>query len=173
MLPLLLAFSYLRSFLRSRHDLGLELLALRQQLAVLKRKHPRPHLGRIDRLFWLALSNLWTRWSDALILVKPDTVLRWHRAGFRIYWRFRIRCGRRRIEVAVLEALKRMIAENPSWGAPRIHGELLKLGYSISERTVSRYLARRTPRPSNSGGQWLTFLNNHREAIAAIDFFTV
>src|SRR5438874_1608908 len=80
--------------------IGLEVLALRQQLAVLKRKHPRPHLGRIDRLFWVALSALWTRWSDALILVKPDTVVRWHRAGLRIYWRFRARLGRRRLDAA-------------------------------------------------------------------------
>src|SRR5712671_6011534 len=107
---------------------GLEVLALRQRLAVLKRKHRRPRLGWIDRLAWVALSIFWTRWSDALIFVKPDSVVRWHRAGFRIYWRSRVRCGRRRIEATVLEALKRMAAENPSWGAPRLHGELLKLG---------------------------------------------
>src|SRR6266480_953730 len=82
MLHFLFLLSYLRSFLRSRHHLGLEVLALRQQLAVLKRKHPRPQLRRADRLFWIALSTLWARWSDALILVKPDTVARWHRAGF-------------------------------------------------------------------------------------------
>jgi putative transposase len=86
---------------------------------------------------------------------------------------FRIRLGRRKLDTAVFEALKHLATENPSWGAPRIHGELLKLGYTISERTVSRYLARRPPRTRDSGQQWLTFLNNHREAIAAIDFFTV
>jgi putative transposase len=173
MLHFLFLSSYLRGILRSRHDLGLEVLALRQQLAVLKRKNPRPHLRPIDRLFWVSLSTLWTRWSDALILVKPDTVFGWHRAGFRFYWRLRIRFGRRKLDSAVLDALRQMAAENPSWGAPRTHGELVKLGYTISERTVSRYLARGTLRPSHSGGQWLTFLNNHREAIAAIDFFTV
>jgi len=92
---------YLRTFLRSRHDLGLEILALRQQLAILKRKHPRPHLRRRDRLFWVALRLRWSRWRDALIIVEPDTVVGWHRAGFRLYWRLRSRVsrlGRRKID---------------------------------------------------------------------------
>jgi transposase InsO family protein len=166
-------FAYLRAFLRTRHDLGLEILALRQQVAVLKRKHPRPRLNNLDRLFWLALRRLWSRWADALVLVKPETVVGWHRAGFRLYWRLRSRGGGRKIDADVFEIVRRMALENPSWGAPRIHGELLKLGFDISERTVSRYLARRLPRAGDAAKNWLAFLSNHREAIAALDFFTV
>ncbi|HEY1206995.1 MAG: integrase core domain-containing protein [Bryobacteraceae bacterium] len=165
--------AYLRAFLRTRHDLGLEILALRQQVAVLKRKHPRPRLSGVDRLFWIALRRIWPRWMEALILVKPETVVGWHRAGFRLYWRLRSRGGGRKIGIDVFEIVRRMARENPSWGAPRIHGELLKLGFDISERTVSRYLTRRLPRPGDAGKNWLAFLRNHREAIAAIDFFTV
>jgi transposase InsO family protein len=156
---------YLLTFLRSRHNLGLEILALRQQLAVLKRRHPRPRLGRSDRLFWVALRSRWRHWSDALLIVKPGTVVGWHRAC-------RGWAGRRSAP-DLYEALQRMAKENPSWGAPRIHGELLKLGFKISERTVSRYLARRTPSSEEARNKWAAFLKNHKEAIAAMDFFTV
>ena len=103
---LLALLKYLLGFIRSRHNLGLEILALRQQLAVFKRWRPRPCLKRCDRLFWVALCSLWDRWIDALIIVKPETVVRWHRAGFRLYWRFRSRVswlGRRKIEPNVFE----------------------------------------------------------------------
>ena len=162
------------AFLRSRHDLGLELAALRQQVGVLKRKNPRPSLDRYDRLFWLALRRFWSRWADVLLIVKPDTVVRWHRAGFRFYWRMlcRHRPGRPKLTLELRELIRQMAAENPIWGAPRIHGELLKLGFDIGERTVSRYLARLTHRGDPSK-HWLTFLKNHREVIAAMDFFTV
>jgi transposase InsO family protein len=170
MLPLL---AYLCAFVRARHDLGLEILALRQQVAVLKRKRPRPRLNSFDRLFWIALSRLWSRWGEALILVKPETVVGWHRAGFRLFWRFRSRGGGRRVEPDAFEIVRRMARENPTWGAPRIHGELLKLGFEISERTVSRYLVRTLPRPGDAARNWLAFLANDREAIAALDFFTV
>jgi transposase InsO family protein len=165
--------AYLRTFFRTRYDLGLEILALRQEVAVLKRRHPRPRLNNLDRLFWVALRAVWSRWTDALILVKPETVVGWHRAGFRLYWRLRSRGGGRRIGGDVFEIVRRLARENPTWGAPRIHGELLKLGFDISERTVSRYLARRLPRPGDAARNWLAFLRNHREAIAAIDFFTL
>jgi transposase InsO family protein len=168
--------SYLLTFLRSRHNLGLEILALRQQLAVLKRRHPRPQLGRGVRMFWVALRFLWRHWSDALLIVKPETVVGWHRAGFRLYWRLRSRVsrlGRPKIGADLYEALQRMAQENPSWGAPRVHGELLKLGFVISERTVSRYLVRRTPGSEEARNKWAAFLKNHKEAIAAMDFFTV
>jgi transposase InsO family protein len=107
----------------------------------LKRKRPRPHLNWRDRLFWVALRSLWTRWRDAAADVR--------------------------------EAIERMIKENLTWGAPRIHGELLKLGFDVSERTVSRYLARRKPGSEDARKKWAAFLKNHREAIAAMDFFTV
>lgn len=166
-------FRYLLAFIRTRHDLSLEILALRQQVAVLKRRHPRPRLSNLDRWFWLALRRLWPRWADALIVVKPETVVGWHRACFRLFWRWRSRGGGRKIGAEVFELVRRMARENPDWGAPRIHGELLKLGFDISERTVSRYLARRLPRTGDGATNWLAFLRNHREAIAALDFFTV
>jgi len=162
------------AFFRSRHDLGLELAALCQQVGVLKRKRRRPRLDRFDRLFWLALRRVWSRWADALLIVKPDTVVRWHRAGFRLYWRMlcRHQPSRPKLPLEVQKLIRRMAVENPTWGAPRIHGELLKLGFEVGERTVSRYLAR-FKRRGDPSKLWLTFLKNHREAIAAMDFFTV
>jgi putative transposase len=172
LLPAFLA--WFRAFFRSRHDLGLELLALRHQLAVLKRKNPRPRLSRGDRLFWLTLRRLWPKWSSVLLIVKPETVVRWHRAGFRGYWRLlsRHRPGRPKITAELQKLIHSRATANSTWGAPRIHGELLKLGFEISECTVSRYLAQ-IDRPRESGRGWSAFLKNHREAIAAMDFFTV
>ena len=127
-----------------------------------------------DRLLWVALRRLWSRWAEVLIIVKPDTVVSWHRAGFRLYWRFRShrRPGRPRITSELRQLIQRMATENPIWGAPRIHGELLKLGFDVSERTVSRYLAR-VGSKGDPRKLWLVFLRNHREVIAAMDFFTV
>jgi hypothetical protein len=133
----------LSALARSRYNLGLEILALRQQLGVLKRKHPRPRLQLQDRIFWILLRRLWSAWRDALVIVKPETVVAWHRAGFRLFWRLRSRpksLGRRKIDAAVRSLIQRMVKENSTWGAPRIHGELLKLGFEVSERTVSRYI---------------------------------
>jgi transposase InsO family protein len=175
MIRFLLAFlSWFGAFFRSRHDLGLELVALRQQVGVLKRKNRRPRLRLGDRLFWLGLRRWWSEWARVLVIVKPETVVGWHRAGFRRYWRFlsRRRRGRPKITPELRDLIRSMTKENPTWGAPRIHGELLKLGFEISESTVSRYLAQRSS-PRDSGQRWLTFLRNHREAIAAMDFFTV
>ena len=130
------------AFFRSRTNLGLELVALRQQVGVLKRKNPRPRLSRWDRLLWVVLRRLWSRWAEVLLVVRPETVVGWHRAGFRLYWRFLSRrtSGRPRIASELRELIRRMATENPTWGAPRIHGELLKMGFEVSERTVSRYL---------------------------------
>jgi len=116
----------------SRKNLLLENLALRQQLAVLKRKNKRPRLNALDRLFWVAVKSLWAGWSDCLLIVTPATVVGWHRAGFRLYWKLlskaRVAPGRKRIGKEMRDLIFRMVAENPTWGAPRIHGELLKLG---------------------------------------------
>jgi transposase InsO family protein len=175
MTRLLTAFlAWFGAFFRSRHALGLELVAFRHQLVVLKRQNPRPRLSRWDRLFWMTLRRLWPKWSSVLLIVKPETVVRWHRAGFRWYWRFlsRHRPGRPKITSKLQKLIRSMATENPTWGAPRVHGELVKLGFEISECTVSRYLRRMT-RHRDSGKRWLTFLKNHREAIAAMDFFTV
>ena len=130
MLDFFLAFlAALRVFFRSRADTALEVLALRQQVAVLKRKRPRPKLNDWDRWFWISLRQLWPSWTDVLALVKPETAAGWHRAGFRLYWRWRSRPrrGRPQIWEKVRALIRRMAAENEGWGAPKIHGELQKL----------------------------------------------
>lgn len=130
----------------SRRTLLLENLALRQQLVVLKRRHPRPRLSSFARLFWIVARRFWSGWMPMLIIVTPETVTRWHRAGFRLYWRFtsrvRKRAGRRQISRELRDLIFRMDTENPTWGAPRIQGELLMLGFDVSERTVSRWTKR-------------------------------
>jgi transposase InsO family protein len=164
----------IRVFFRSRSDTALEVLALRQQLAVLKRKRPRPKLNSLDRFFWTTLRQCWSRWTDVLVIVKPDTVIGWHRAGFRLYWRLRSRTrgGRPKITEEIRALIRRLAKENQGWGAPKIHGELQKLGFVVSERSVARYL-RRIERRGDQGKRWLAFLQNHREVIVAFDFFTV
>src|SRR5215475_697426 len=161
---------------RSRQDLILENLALRQQLLALNAKRPRRRLSTVQRLFWIALRSVWSGWKQPLVLVTPRTVVAWHRAGFRLYWRRLSRArrvgGRKPVSPEVQALIFRMAGENPTWGAPRIHGELLKLGFDLSEPTVSRWL-QRAPRTPDPAQRWLTFLRNHREAIAAMDFFTV
>ena len=164
----------IRVFLRSRSDTALELLALRQQVAVLERKRPRPHLNSLDRIFWTTLRRFWPCWTDVLVIVKPETVIGWHRAGFRFYWRWRSlpRGGRPKITEEIRALIRRLAEQNPDWGAPKIHGELLKLGFVVSERSVARYL-RRVERRGDPAKRWLAFLRNHREVIVAFDFFTV
>ena len=160
----------------TRRSLLLENLALRQQLGALKRRRPRPRLAVFDKVFWVLAREYWTGWKQALIVVTPETVVRWHRAGFRLYWKLiskvRSPIGRRQTPKEVRELIFRMVAENPAWGAPRIHGELLMLGFDVSERTISRWM-KRAPRDPEPAKRWLAFLRNHREAIAAMDFFTV
>ena len=167
-------FPVLVSALRSRCDLLLENLALRQQLATLASRQ-RTALRLADRIFWVALRRLWSGWRRVLVIVQPDTVVRWHRAGFRLYWtRLSRRTrppGRPPLPPEVRNVIRRMALEN-GWGATRIHGELLRLDIEISERSVSRYL-RSLPRPPRSGQSWMTFLKNHRHGIAAMDLFTV
>ena len=171
----LLFGSILRAF-RSRSSLLLENLVLRQQLAVLKRKHPRPQIAVVDRLFWVLTRTVWSGWKQALTVVTPDTVVRWHRQGFALYWRAISKArgvmGRKRISKQARDLIFRMVDENPTWGAPRIHGELLMLGFDVSERTISRWM-RHAPGNPEPAKRWLAFLHNHREAIAAMDFFAV
>ncbi len=171
---LIALLSAVRVFFRSRAATALEVVALRQQVAVLKRKRPRPRLSSCDRLFWMALRWFWSGWRDVLIIVKPGTVVAWHRAGFRWYWRWRSRRhpGRPKITNELRDLIRRLAQENSGWGAPKIHGELLKLGFQISERSISRYL-RRVHRRGDPGRRWSTFLRNHREVLVALDFFTV
>jgi hypothetical protein len=146
-----------RSARATRRDLLLEILALRHQLGVLARSNRR--FRPADRLFWLFLRWFWPRWREALVLIQPATVDRWHREGVRGWWRRRSRRpGRPRIDSRCRDLIRRMAAENCLWGAPRIHGELLKLGMTISERTVSRYLR---GRPTARSQTWRTFFVNH------------
>jgi hypothetical protein len=139
-------------------------------------KRPRPRLSSVDRLFWAVLRQVCSSWKKSLILVTPEAVVRWHRDGFRLYWSWISRAsqavGRKPISREVRELIFRMVAEDPSWGAPRIHKELLKLGFDISERTVSRWVKRANHDPDPTR-RCLAFLRNHREAIAAMDFLTV
>ncbi len=147
---LLLMVVALRSSCRSRADLVLENLALRQQVVVLLRAGRRPRVSTLDRWFWVVLRRVWSRWTEVLVFVKPDTVVRWHRAGFRLYWNWlsrRGRGGRPSADAEVRALVRRLATENPTWGAPRVHGELRMLGFETSERTVSRLMPRRRPNP--------------------------
>jgi len=153
-------------------QLALENLALRQQLAVYKRTVPRPKLRALDRLLWVGLARVWTGWRRALVIVSPDTVLRWQRRRFREYWTQLSRRptgGRPPVNAEITALVRKMAAANPLWGAPRIHGELLKLGIDVAERTVSRLIPKRCPEPSQT---WRTFLANHVRDLVSIDFFT-
>jgi putative transposase len=174
MITLLLHVLRLLPFLFGGHrQLALENLALRQQLAVYKRAVTRPPLRTTDRLFWIGLARVWTGWRQSLVIVPPDTVLRWQRRRFRDYWTKlsgRPTGGRRRVNAEIKALVARMAVANPLWGAPRIHGELLKLGLDVSERTVSRLIPKRRSPPSQT---WRTFLTNHVRDLVSIDFFTV
>ena len=159
-----------RALFRDGSQLALENLALRQQLAVLKRSVKRPRLRSRDRLFWACLSQLWTNWRSSLIIVRPETVLRWHRQGFRYFWRWKS-SGRPCVSPELIRLIRRMSQENPLWGAPRIHSELLLLGYEVAEATVAKYMTRRSRRPPSQ--TWRTFLRNHLRTTVACDFFVV
>ena len=171
-----LFFGLISSPFRSRRILLLENVALRQQLPVLKTRHPQPRLYAADRFFWVLLRRLWPGWKQALMLVQPETVVGWHRAGFKLYWkwlsRHRSPAVRKCFNQELRNLIFRMVADNHTWGAPRIHGELKMLGFDISERTVLRWM-RKAPRHPEQAHRWAAFLSNHREAIAAMDFFTV
>src|SRR6516225_607684 len=158
---------------RSRVALQTEILVLRHQLNILRRGSPkRVVLGKIDRLVFCGLYRLSPKVLDALKILQPETVIRWHRAGFRAYWRWksRPRGGRPRIPADIRHLILEMSVANPLWGASRIHGELLKLGIDVGQTTVAKYMARRR-RPPSQG--WKTFLRNHTDGIASIDLFVV
>ena len=142
----------LRSIFRSRATLELENLALRHQIGVLQRSvRKRPKLTAGDRLLWVLLSRLWSDWRSVLAIVQPDTVVAWHRKGFRLFWTWKIRrgqLGRPAVSREVRDLIRRMCRENPGWGAPRIHGELLKLGIDVGETRVSKYMVRGCKPPS-------------------------
>src|SRR5271170_1277036 len=162
-----------RSKLKSRARLEAENFVLRQQVIVLSRKaRSRLRLRNIDRLILVWMYRLFSSILNAVTVIKPDTVIRWHRRGFREYWRWksRQRGGRPRIDHEIRNLIRRMSKENPLWGAPRIHGDLLMLGIKVAESTVARYMTRR-PGPPSQG--WKTFLRNHAAGIASLDLFVV
>jgi transposase InsO family protein len=159
--------------LRTQARLEAEITMLRHQLNVLRRQAPsKPRLTAADRLLFVWLCRLFPSLRDAITIVQPETVLRWHRSGFRLYWRWksRSRGGRPKIPVEVRSLIRRMSVENPLWGAPRIHGELLKLGIEVAQSTVAKYMTRRRP---GSGQTWKTFLRNHTVGLGAMDFLVV
>src|SRR5256714_11919161 len=174
MVTLLLRLLRLLPLLCGAHrHVALENLALRHQLAVYKRTVSRPKVCRTDRLFWVALSRVWAGWRQALVIVSPNTVLRWQRRRFCEHWTklsAQPIAGRPPVNTEIKALVTRMAAANPLWGAPRIHGELLRLGIDVSERTVSRLMPKRRPLPSQT---WRTFLANHVRDLVALDFFTV
>lgn len=170
-LKLLIAF--LLSFTRSAATLEAENLVLRQQLGVLLRKTPvRPRLTNWDRWLFITLYRFRPSVLTSMVIVKPDTLVRWHRAGFRIFWRRKSHNfgGRPKIDRQICNLIRRISKENPLWGAPRIHGELIKLGISVCEATVAKYMIKQ---PKHSGQSWKTFLQNHAEGISSMDFLVV
>ena len=166
-------FVFLRSLLRSQSELAAENLALRQQLAILEHKSKCPRLRKRDRIFWVWLSRFWSNWRTALLIVQPDTVVRWHQQSFKLYWRWKSRSrkpGRPKLDVEIRKLIRRMSLENPLCGTPRIQSELRLLGYAASKATVDKYKVRHRKPPSQT---WRTFLDNHVRDIVAIDFFTI
>src|SRR5688572_2188456 len=154
-------FAALAASLRSCAALQLEILALRHQIGVLQRSVKRPTLTSADRLLWAWLCSVWRDWRSGIHIVQASTVVRWHQKGFRLFWTWKIRHGRPgRPTVAseVRDLIRTMSRQNPLWGAPKIHGELLKLGINIGETSVSKYIIRRRRPPSQ---RWKTFLTNH------------
>ena len=163
----------IRTMCRRRADLVLENLALRQQVTALKKERRRPPLRDIDRAFWAALCQSWPLWASRLVIVKADTVAQWHRDRFRRYWAKisqRRRPGRPRVDTEFRQLIRTMAQDG--WGSPRIHAELMKLGFDVSESTVSPYLPRRPSEPDQLK-RWMAFLRNHKDDIAAMDLFTV
>jgi|SRR5680860_729493 len=168
-----LFWSLLIGLFRSRASLEAENLVLRQQIIILRRTTPkRLCFNTFDRLIIIGLYRLFPDVRDSLAVVRPETVIRWHRAGFRAYWRWRSRPrrGRPTVPLEIRQLIREMSLANPLWGAPRIHGELLKLGIAIGQTSVAKYMARRRGPPSQG---WGTFLRNHADGIAAMDLFVV
>ena len=164
----------LASLFKTSAQLRLENIALRHQLAVLRRSTPkRLKLTPADRIFWVWLRRVWKEWRSALMIVKPETVVAWHRKGFRIFWTWKVnrrKPGRPSVPSDIRDLIRIMSSNNPRWGAPRIHGELLKLGIQITEPTVAKYMVRHRKPPSQT---WRTFLENHIKSMVSVDFFVV
>ena len=175
----IIVLKVIRILFKNKDELITENLALRQQLAACMAHDIKPRLSDMDRSFWVALKQAWSNWSDALIIVKPETVVNWQRRRFKKYWLKKSsrnrRPGRKRTAQEIVHLIRQMATQN-NWGAPRIYSELLMLGYdNVKQRTVSRYLRKfRSKHPDKKKQQsWHTFLKNHRDVILAMDFFVV
>lgn len=163
----------LKLLFRSRQEIILENLALWQQLIVQQRSIKRPELKNADRIFWVWLSRIWNNWKSALVIVKPETVVRWHRNGFKLYWRWKSRkVGRPNIDWELIKLIRKLQQENPTWSAQRIQGELAKLGYDVCDNTVAKYMKKSEADPDQQQ-RWRTFLKNHAKHIIGIDFMVV
>ena len=160
------------SFFRHQHNRALEVMALRHQLMVLKRQTRRPRLRRSDRYLWLVLMRVWPHWKTPLMIFQPETLIGWHRDGFRMFWRWksRRRLGRPEKDQELIQLIRRMWSANPTWGSPRIRDELGKLGLIASTATIRKYRPKFRGKPSQG---WKTFLQNHTGSIAAMDFLVV
>jgi transposase InsO family protein len=171
MLSSFLSFCF--RFFRSRIHLQLEIIFLRKELEILARTSSRPRLRSSDRFFFSTITNVFGSWKETLLVIKPETVIRWHRQSFRLFWKWRSRseAGRPKTPEAQINLIKQMVSDNPLWGAPRIHGEMLKFGFDISESTVLRYMRKMVP--STSKQRWKTFLKNHSTQIVSVDFLVV
>jgi putative transposase len=170
---LLTLLGVLSSLFKTSAELRLENLALRHQLGVLRRSAPKQlKLTPADCMLWVWLRRVWAEWKSALLIVQPATVIAWHRKGFRLFWSRKIRRGKRgrpAVPQEIRNLIRTLSRNNPLWGAPRIHGELLKLGIEITEPTVAKYMLRRSRPPSQT---WRTFLENHVKSMVSVDFFT-
>ena len=168
-----LCLGFLAAGLKSRAALQAENLALRHQLCVYQRSVKRPKVRPVDRILWSFLAKTWTGWKDAIIFVKPDTVIRWQRKRFKEHWR-RLSCrgepGRPPVPDEVKELIRTMSSMNPTWGSPRIVGELAKLGVTVTKSTVDKYRVRVRKPPSPT---WRAFLNNHMNELVSVDFLVV
>jgi putative transposase len=165
--------SFCLRFFRPRFQLQLEIILLQIQLEILVRTSTRLRLRPCDRIFFSVVTDVFSSWEKTLLVFKPETVIRWHRQSFRLLWRWKSRpeAGRPKIPQAQIDLIRQMTNDNPLWGAPRIHGEMLKLVFDISESTVLRYMPKKTPRTTRQ--RWKTFLKNHSVEIISLDFFVV
>ena len=163
---------FLLLLFKSKESIQLENILLRKQIEILRRAGKRPTVTNRDRAVFVYLSKLYPRWRESFLIFKPDTLIRWHKKGFKLYWWYKSKNkgGRPHVDIELINLIKKMSKENPLWGAPRIHGELLMLGYNISQSTVSYYMPKNTPRSKQT---WLTFLHNHLKETISVDFFSI
>jgi putative transposase len=161
------------NFFNSKIQLQLENIYFLKQLEILIRNNKKSEILTGDRFFFLTMKNIFLRWKENLVIIKPETVIKWHRIGFKLYWKWKSRNdgGRSKIPQEQINLIKQIANKNPQWGIPRIHGEILKLRFDISGSTVLRYISKKNGRTSDL--LWKTFLKNHTSEIIAIDFFSV